>query len=220
MNLVEKIAEEIGRLEKCPTVELIRNKRALVPPEEKIDGEDNIIKDMYGLECPATILQSLVIDDELSAYWKSTGQSAAQTVVGEFFLRSVLLFAASSGLPETYLNHDYDLVKLAETRVFDYCPYQGGPIYSLVPIVDKRIEDRVYIFNERKVYETSLNYLEYLKVLQRTRGFLYWQYLFCVGIKLEQYELAAMRKGLDFITKTFDKDNYTDLQTLLNQRST
>jgi hypothetical protein len=219
-SVIEKVAEEIGRLEKCAAVELVFSKRALASPKEQIGENDEVIKRMYGLDCASSVLQSLTIDDELSAYWKSKGRPASETVVGEFFLRSVLLFAASSGLPETYLNRDYDFVKLAETRVFDYSPYQGGPIYSLLPVINNRIDDRVYIFNEKKVYKTSLNYLSYVGALRRTRGFLLWQYLFCVGIELDEFELLEMRKGLDFVAGMFDEDDYTDLRTLLNERST
>jgi hypothetical protein len=90
-------------------------------------------------------------------------------VVDEFFLRSVLVFAAANNLNDVYLSRSYEAIDLRATRVFDYYPFQGGPIYSLLPIVEKRIEDRVYIFNEKGVYRTSLDYSSYLEAVRLTR---------------------------------------------------
>jgi hypothetical protein len=170
---------------------------------------------VFGIQCADSIAQSVEIDDQLNVYWRQRAESSADDpTLGEFFLRSVLVFSGKNDLNAVF-RKEYDGVDLKDTRVFDYYPYNGGPIYALLPAVGERIEDRVLIFNERQVSPTALDYMAYMKELRLTRGFLYWQYLFSDRLDVEEYELRAIQRGLAFVEREFPHDDYVDLRARL-----
>lgn len=217
MNPFEQLAGEVDRLRKSqPRIEVLFSRNSLVP-QSRINDLRTDLETILGLKIPAAIIESVHVDDNLYAYWKSADRSEEETVFGDFFVRSVLLFAPENDLNEVFQPRSYDIVgNLRETRVFDYYAYNGGPIYSLLRVIDGTIDERVYIFNEREVFATALDYANYLAALRLTRGFLFWQYLFCEKLRPEEYEIRAIRRGLSFVEEGFPEDSYRDLWERLN----
>jgi hypothetical protein len=214
MSIYTDIAGQIQRLKTSPAIEVKYHKDTLTPPSQ-IETVRGTLGSVFDLQCPPSVANSVEIDDELYVYWKSREQSAEDAVFGEFFLRSVLVFGLTNDLSPTFLSQPYGDIDLRNTRVFDYYAYNGGPIHALLPASGQRIEDGVLIFNEKQVWRTSLDYATYLDVLRRTRGFLFWQYLFCDRIRVEQHEMVALKRGFAFVEREFPGDDYSDLRERL-----
>jgi hypothetical protein len=218
MTIISEIADAIVRLRASASINVTHSQAELVPDWIARPAEQGqMINETCGIQCPPTVLASLQIDDDLSCHWKSKNRTPDETVAGEIFLRSVLLFGGTNELSETYLSQDHELIDLRSTRVFDYCPYQGGPIYALLPVTERQLQDHVFIFNQRKVFRSTLDYTEYLRAVRLTRGFLYWQYLYCEALRPEEYERVAIERGLAFIEAEFPADDYADLRRRLQQ---
>jgi hypothetical protein len=219
MSIFNDISSQIGQLLALPEFKVKFHKLSLVPQSE-IDDVREVLNSVLKIRCPPAIASSVEIDDQLNVYWNAEGGAGGDMVFGEFFLRSVLLFGKRNELNSTFLSKEYNGVDLRKTRVFDYYAYNGGPIYALFPVVENVIEDRVLIFNEKQVSRTSLDYMRYLQLVRRTRGFMFWQYLFCERIDLEEYELAAIQRGLAFIERKFPTESYSDLKQHLARLET
>jgi len=211
MSIFNDISSQIAQLLARPEFNVKFHKSSLVP-ESEIDDVREVLTSVLKVRCPPAIESSIEIDDQLNAYWSAEAGPGGDTVFGEFFLRSVLLFGKRNELNSTFVSKEYEGVDLRNTRVFDYYAYSGGTIHALFPVVENVIENRVLIFNEKQVAQTSLDYMGYLHLVRRTRGFLFWQYLFCEHINLEEYELAAIRRGLAFIELKFPGESYSDLK--------
>jgi len=219
MSIFESLAAEVDNLRRSPHIEVLFHKNRLSDATDLRSDLEAILS----LELPPPVLDSVEIDDDLHVYWKSTLHTEDAAVFGEFFLRSVLLFAPRSQLNEIFQSRRYAAIgDMKKMRVFDYYAHNGGPIYALMQVVGRKIDDRVYIFNERDVFTTTLNYESYLQVLLRTRGFLFWQYLYCENPQLHDYEVSAIGRGLDFVEQEFPGDDYGELRRRLQalERST
>jgi hypothetical protein len=213
MSILDSLAGEIKRLQRSKHIEVRFEKCGLIRPSEEM-RED--VETIVGLKLPPSVVNSLQIEDDLYVYWKSAAHSEDSSVFGEFFLLSVLLFANENNLNEQYQSRSYKAIEdMRRMRVFDYYAYNGGPIYSLLQVTGEKLEDRVFVFNERDVFTTTLDYGSYLSALLQTRGFLYWQYLFCENPQLEPYEVEAVERGLVFVEQEFPEDDYRGLHERL-----
>lgn len=211
MNIFHSLAAEIQKLRDSPHVEVLAEKSKLTDQQDLSDTR-SAFELLIKVTLPTAVAETAWIDDDLHVYWKTSNHGKDQQTFGEFHLRSALMFTPRNGLNEVFLAKTYDGIDLRAMRVFDYYPYNGGPIHALLRVKDKQLEDGVYIFNERDVFRTSLLYQQYIGVLRVTRGFLYWQYLFCENPKLEEYEVAAIERGLSFVEREFPDDDYSDLR--------
>jgi hypothetical protein len=170
------------------------------------------VSKQIGIDCSAAVAETTSIESEFSAYWKGKPTDTAPVVLGEFNLRSVLKFGRENELNEVYFEYEYDVWDLRETRVFDYYAYNGGPIYALLPVNEHRLEDNVLVFDERNLYKTDLDFSSYLAALAGSKGFLYWQYLFCENVACEPYHIEPIEQGLAFIEATFPRSDLSDLK--------
>ena len=212
MTIFDSIAAVIDGLKRSSHVEVLFNKNKLTPDDQLI-YQQTVLEAIIDLKVPLSIAESLKIDGDLHVYWKSKVHQEDKGVFGEFFLQSVIVFGASNQLNEVFLSRRYKTIAdMREMRVFDYYAYNGGPIYSLLRVIDDRLDEHVYVFNERDVFTTTLDYAEYLKRVRLTRGFQFWQYLFCESPDIKDYELAAIKRGLDFLESEFPNDDYSDLK--------
>lgn len=215
MTIFDNIAAEIDGLKRSPHIEVLFHKNKLTPDDQLIYLR-TILEPVIGLHVPSSIAESLKIDDDLHVYWKSKVDPENNAVFGEFLLQSVLLFGVSNQLNEVFLSRHYKAVPdMREMRVFDYYAYNGGPIYSLLRVADGRLDEQVYVFNERDVFTTTLDYAEYLKRVRVTRGSQFWQYLFCENPDVRDYELAAIKRGLVFVESEFPEDDHSELKSKL-----
>lgn len=215
MTIFDSIANEIDELKRSSQIEVLFHKNKLTPDDQLIYLE-TVLEGVIGLQISPSVAESLKIDGDLHAYWKSKIDPEDRGVFGEFFLQSVLVFGAENQLNETFLSQRYKAIAdMREMRVFDYYAYNGGPIYSLLRAVDGRLEDRVYVFNERDVFPTSLDYAGYLKIVRLTRGVQFWQYLYAENPEVRDYEAAAIQRGLAFLEREFPNDNYSELTNRL-----
>lgn len=215
MNSFSSIATEIGRLRDSPNVEVLFGKSRL-SEKQTVEILRPSLERAVKVKVSSAVAESLWIDDDLHVYWKSRNHRVDEQVFGEFFLRSALLFAKRSGLSEVFLARKYDGIDLGEMRLFDQYAYNGGPIHALLRVNQGRLEDQVYIFDERDVFRTDLTYEQYLQVLRVTRGFLFWQYLYCQNAKIASYNISNIEQGLNFIEREFPGDDYTDLRRRLS----
>jgi hypothetical protein len=211
MSVLDDLAAEVHALGGSELVEVLYRNDRLVDESQVVHLRE-MLTAIFKLEAAAQVEELLRIDDSLHVYWKRKGASEDNAVFGEFHLRTPILFGPKNDLNETYKSKKYDGVNLHDTRVFDYYAYNGGPIYSLLPVHNGRIDDTVLVFNEKAVFSTTLTCSAYLEQLRRTRGVLFWQYLFCKDAKVESYELDALKRGLEFIARVFPKDDFSDLQ--------
>jgi len=215
MTIFDSIATEIDNLKRSPHVEVLFHKNKLTPDDRLIHLRTDL-ESIIGLKLPPSIADSVKIDDDMHVYWKSKVRPEGSGVFGEFFLQSVTLFADNNQLNEVFLSRRYKAIDdMRAMRVFDYYAYNGGPIYSLLRLVDGRLDEQVYVFNERDVFTTTLDYAEYLKRVRLTRGFQFWQYLFCESPDIEDYDLAGIKRGMAFIESEFPKEEYSELRSKL-----
>jgi hypothetical protein len=210
MSILSSIAAEIGRLRRSPSIDVEFWQDALLPETKKTDAVTRQVLRFLTFECPPSVAQSAAIENELSAYWRSKTTVQNAVVTGEFFLRSVLRFGLDNDLNPVF-HREYDGVDLRMTRVFDRYAQHGGPIHALMAVVGKALDDRVLIFDEEHVYRTTLRYEGYLEQVLLTKGFYYWQYLFCEGIKLEKSRAEHIRRGLTFIQGEFSGEDHSAL---------
>ena len=128
-------------------------------PDDRLIYLRTDLEKILGLQLPQAIIDSVKIDDDLHVYWKSAIAGKDGPVFGEFFLPSVLLFAHANQLNEIFLSRRYSAIDdMRDMRVFDYYAYNGGPIYALLRVTEGWLKDGVYIFNERDVFTTTLDY--------------------------------------------------------------
>ena len=210
MTIFEQLAADITQLLTSSRVSVTFSKNTLTP-ESRLHDLKNVLTSVFALRCPASVAESIRIDDEIYVYWKGRADGGDVPVFGEFFLRSVLVFALVNDLSETFTAKPYNAVDLRQTRVFDYYAHHGGPIHALLKVTARTVSDGVLVFNERDVFPTTLDYDGYLAALHRTKGFVFWQYLYCEQVRPETYELDAIRRGLEFVEREFPSEDYSDL---------
>jgi hypothetical protein len=215
MNNLFSLPKTISLLQANTHIEVLYSKSVVTPfDQKKAEERKTVFKEQYGLECPPGLEDALFISDELFVYWKNKEKEESKILAGEFHLRSPFLFASESELNDVFKHKKYDSIDLEETRVFDYYPYNGGPIHALLKVEGGTLRDEVLIFNEEDVFRTSLTYQTYLAALHVTKGVIYWQYLYCQRIKAKDYEKKQLKRGLDFIEAQFSAEDYAELRTL------
>lgn len=217
MSAFVKIAAEIDRLQRSANVDVRFSQDGPL-----LTGTMDATKTRQALgflkfEVPPSVAKSVEIESELSAYWKSRTPTGKEQVTGEFCLRPVLLFGLDSELDPVFKTQRYDGVDLEATRVFDYYAKNGGPIFALMAVADGVLDDKVLVFDEERLYRTSLRYETYLERVRQTRGFLFWQYLFCEGIELEKQRAESISRGLAFVEREFRGEDYSDLWARLER---
>jgi hypothetical protein len=219
MNIFYDLARGIERLTNTPAIEVLFQKVDLVD-DAKAERVRRTLSSVFDLDVAPAVQESVRIADNFYVYWKKKNASDGDAVFGEFYLNTVLLFGLENELDPTFKSKKYGDIDLDDTRVFDHYKFNGGPIYSLLPLRDGHLEDKVLVFNEKSLFSTTLTYSTYLEQLRRTRGALFWQYLFCEDAKVEPYEVDALARGIDFVAKTFPGDDYEELQQRLKSLRT
>jgi hypothetical protein len=215
MTIFESLAAEVDNLRRSPRVRVRYSKNKLV----RRDGIRDDVRQFLAFDVPPLFVETVDFEDNMHVYWSAADNPEdAPGVFGEFFMVSVLLLPDKNDLDPIYQSREYAAIPdMRDMRVFDYYAYNGGPIYSLLQVKQGRLGDEVFVFDERDVFRTSLSYDRYLQMLCLTRGFLMWQYLFCKGARVEQYDIESIERGLAFIEREFPHDDYSELRDRLNR---
>lgn len=217
MSIIDRLAEEITQLRGMPEFDILHSNNDLVPQASLRSGVmRRIFDDIVKVSASGAILESLAIDDKMFIHWRKREPSGDGEIAGEFNLQSALLFAAKIDIGEPFMSENDYGMDLNTLRVIDYSAFEGGPIYALLPVADLNLGDDVIVFNKEKMLRTSLTYASYLETLLLTRGFLYWQYLFCEEVTMQPYENDAIVRAIAFLKKSFPSDDFSSLDTRLS----
>ncbi len=212
MSTLTEIAEQIARLQSSGAVEVIKSDDRL-EPEEKLGALKELVAEDR-IKYPECVLELTRIGEALRAYWRSVEAIEGEQVLGEFLLQTPLRFGPDSTLPDTFQDMKFGALQLRDTRVLDWYGYNGGPVHALLRVIDQRLDDKVWIFDERNLFESELVCSDYLRELARTKGVFYWQYLYCKDRRLQPFEVAALERGLSFLESAF-QENCDDLRKRL-----
>jgi hypothetical protein len=216
MSILDDLISVVREIEGTTGIEVIR---ATYPPEMRSQVTREQLLEILtddDLSYPACVPELLGVGDSLGIYWKVPGEGDGNDLYGEFYLRTPLFFARSNLLPEILQVQEHSGIDLREVRELDTYAFNAGPIHALMRVVGQKLEDHIYVFNERDVFNSDLDCTTYLKTIVRTRGILYWQYLYCKDKKLQPFEVAALERGLNFLESTFEED-CTDLRQRLRE---
>lgn len=209
MSVFEAIAKEIELLKTRPDLEVLRAKAFLVDGfAEKEASLRRLTAGSTDVECPDEILTGLEIDTELAVYWKHRSQA---DVAGEFILPSPFMFLDESRLDPVFLDEVHEGIQLRQTRTVDYAGYSGRGSHALLEVRDGKIVDEVLLFDERRLFRMGVRYLEYVSLVRLTRGIEYWQLLYCEGIERRDPRVERIGQGLQFLSREFAGDDYSDL---------
>lgn len=201
---IERIIRSIKQLEENEKIN-IKFKHVSAKPSKILKTHEVSLLHSH-LNFPGSIQQLIDIDQTLGVLWQYGEYKLGNLLNGEFMLKKPSLFLLENELPQTYQELKDTGVDLRFVRLFDCYAYNGGPVYALLPAKDNTIEDRILIFDERKVYETDLTIDIYLDMMPLTYGLFYWQYLFCIGRQIDEYEISHLQRGLAFIEQEFKTD--------------
>jgi hypothetical protein len=146
----------------------------------------------FGFDLPLGLEELLTFPPECAAAWRY--KSKDEFVEGGEF-RLVNLFDA---FDSSRVKIDPDAIptsvrgKPHEAVYFDSQPEIGNRIHTLLLEDRKGLFPSVYLQDNDRVLPMVVDVAQYVRLLAVSKGFYYWQYLFC-DIDLRTYELGYQR---------------------------
>ncbi len=219
MRIVNLIASAIDDLRLSPVVEITRLDMRLPDDEEpSIDYLKSLFERSFGVDLPEGLEDALVLPPVCAVAWqyKSNG---GFTEGGEF--RLVALYDAfdsrrlkieQEALPAGIQGPIPDAV------YFDSQPEIGS--YALLLPNKAREFPSVCFCDEGRIFPMVVGVRRYIELMSMTKGFYYWQYLFC-DLDWHAYELgyrrSCVRKMPRVLARLFPENDLTVLERRLKQ---
>lgn len=214
IEILADLARSIDELRASPHVRIAHDEADLsAGPEPGEFGPEVTFPEDFGYACPPTMVPGLYLPDEVSVDWRH-----ADRIAGDWSL-SNHLFTRRRLLDDSVLDQTLGGIRLGDTRVVDAALRQGEPIYTLVHAPDGRLSDRLYVYDTRELFPMEIAYDAYLRALSVTKGILYWQFLYCRGLRLRGFERDVLGGEIEFLRAEFPTRSYDEVEAKWREKS-
>jgi len=214
--LKESILASVHELRSSDQVQVTHLETEFSSEEEPaIAYLEELFRRSFHYRLPSDVAEILTFPPECAVAWSY--RSRGKVVEGGEF-RLINLFDAFQS-HRLKLNPDDIPPTLhgspREAIYFDFQPEIGNSIYALLIPQQNEEFPRVHLHDRGRILPMMVDVRRYIELLAVTKGFYYWQYLFC-EIDLQAYEFgfqrASIRKMVKILSSLFPQSDLSALQ--------